>query len=72
MFDASFMELFLDVLFSALLVIPAWKVFARAGLSPYFSGLVFVPFIGFMLVIAILAFMPWKKQILEEGNSDEY
>ncbi len=72
MFDASFKELVLDALFSALLVIPAWKIFIRAGLSPYFSVVIFVPYIGFMLVIAMLAFMTWRKPTLEEGKPDEY
>jgi hypothetical protein len=52
----SFLEL---ALLGILVVYPAWRVFERAGFSPYFSLLTFVPGVGWLIVLAILAFSPW-------------
>ena len=72
MFDVTYIDLVIGAAFSALLVIPMWKMFLRAGLSPYISIVVFLPYIGFLLVVTMLAFIPWKKPTLEEGNPNEY
>ncbi len=72
MIDAPYTGLILDAIFSALIIMPAWKIFLRVGLSPYISILVLLPYIGFLLVVAVLAFMPWQKPTLEEGNPNGY
>jgi hypothetical protein len=46
--------------FAALIVIfPAWKIFQRAGLNPALSLFVFLPFLGWWIAGAILAFSKW-------------
>jgi hypothetical protein len=41
--------------------IPLWRICSRAGLSPAWSLLAVVPFLGPMIVTAILAFANWPK-----------
>lgn len=43
----------------ALIIVPLWRICARAGFSPWLSLLVIVPVFGFILVAAILAFADW-------------
>ncbi|MFD2262135.1 hypothetical protein ACFSM5_04495 [Lacibacterium aquatile] len=51
-------------------IIPLWRIFDRAGITPIWSLAVFIPVIGLVLVVAILAFSRWPSveddiQILE-------
>ena len=43
----------------AIMVIPLWRICARAGLNPAFSLFILVPAFGFLIVAAILAFSEW-------------
>ena len=45
--------------FSLLLVYPFWRIYRRAGLNPWFSLLVFLPYVGLPAAAAILAFQTW-------------
>jgi hypothetical protein len=47
------------VLVSLVLVIPTWRIFTRAGFSGALSLLHFVPVVGSLVVMAILAFSDW-------------
>lgn len=47
------------VLLALLLVIPTWRICVRAGFSGALSLLHFVPFVGSLVVMAILAFSDW-------------
>ena len=47
------------VVLSLLLVIPTWRIFVRAGFSGALSLLHFVPVVGLLVVMAILAFSDW-------------
>ena len=44
---------------SLLLVIPTWRIFVRAGFSGALSLLHFVPVVGLLVIMAILAFSDW-------------
>ncbi|WP_255448608.1 hypothetical protein [Telmatospirillum sp. J64-1] len=50
-----------------LLVFPLWRIFRRAGLQPIFSLLVFIPGIGFIAVLLMLALSRWPA--LESGET---
>lgn len=50
-----------SVLVSLLLVIPLWRVFGRTGLHPALSLLVFIPVLGFLIVLGVLAFSRWPN-----------
>lgn len=54
-------SLVVTLIFSLLLLVPVWRTYARAGLSPWFSLLVLVPYIGLPVAAAILAFRPWPN-----------
>lgn len=47
--------------FSLLLVYPFWRIYRRAGLNPWFSLLVFLPYVGLPAAAAILAFQTWPN-----------
>jgi hypothetical protein len=49
------------IFIGALLVVPYWVIYKKAGFHPAISVLVFVPFIGVILATLILAFVPWRK-----------
>jgi len=44
---------------AAVFVIPHWIIFKKAGFSPALSILVFIPFVG-LIVLYVVAFSPWK------------
>ena len=43
------------------LIIPTWRICTRAGFSGALSLLHLVPLIGWLIVMAILAFSPWPN-----------
>ena len=52
--------IFISVLFlAAFLLLPFWKIFTRAGLNPYLSLTVLIPFFGFLIACLILAVSDW-------------
>ena len=48
-----------SLLAAAIIVYPMWLIFSRAGFSPFWSLLVFIPLIGFPAAILMLAFGDW-------------
>ncbi len=48
-------------LLGLLIVVPVWRAYDKAGLSPFLSLVVLIPFAGPMLAAAILAFAVWPK-----------
>jgi hypothetical protein len=44
-----------------IVMFPLWRIFKRAGFNPALSLLVFVPWAGFLIVSAILAFGEWPS-----------
>ncbi|MDA3868833.1 MAG: hypothetical protein PF589_02565 [Gammaproteobacteria bacterium] len=53
--------IFISVLFlAAFLLPPFWKIFTRAGLNPYLSLTVLIPFFGFIIAGLILAVSDWN------------
>jgi hypothetical protein len=57
------------LLLALLLVIPTWRICARAGFSGALSLLHFVPFVGTLVVMAILAFSDWPAGEADPGKS---
>jgi hypothetical protein len=45
--------------FSLLLLYPFWRIFRRAGFTPWYSLLVLVPYVGLPTAAALLALFPW-------------
>lgn len=50
---------FVGLVSGAVVIYPLWRIFKRAGLTPGFSFLVFVPFIGYLIVGLALALNRW-------------
>jgi hypothetical protein len=49
------------LLVALVLIIPTWRICTRAGFSGALSLFHLVPFIGSLIVMAVLAFSPWPK-----------
>ncbi|HST37280.1 MAG TPA: hypothetical protein VLK25_11705 [Allosphingosinicella sp.] len=46
-----------------LIMIPAaWRIMKRAGMNPRFSLVAAVPLLGYLLLVAILAFSTWPTE----------
>lgn len=60
-------ELLTTLFYGLLIVWPVWRIFLRAGLNPLFALLLFVPFIGWFAVLAILGLSRWPAT---EGVSE--
>ena len=59
--DKQFMgTLILQLLILAILLLyPAWRIYQRAGLNPYLSLTILVPYIGLLVCGIILAISDW-------------
>jgi len=51
----------LNVLIGVATLHPLWRIFRRAGLSPWPSLFILVPILGFPAVGSFLAFQRWPK-----------
>lgn len=49
------------VIAGLILVYPVWRILERAGFSPWFALLVFIPLLGPLAVFLMLAFMDWPR-----------
>ena len=49
------------IFLALVLIVPMWRIFDRAGLNPYLSLILFVPFFGLVIVLLILAFTRWPN-----------
>jgi hypothetical protein len=45
--------------FAVIIVIPYWFIWKKAGFSPWFSLLMFIPLLNFIMLY-VLAFSDWK------------
>ena len=50
----------LALLVYALIIVPLWVAFKKAGLSPWLSLLVLIPGIGLLVALYVLAFARWR------------
>ena len=56
-------ELGTELLVAVVLVVPAWRIFSRAGFSGFWALLMFIPFVGYLLATLMLAFRRWPNSI---------
>lgn len=57
------------VIVGAIMIVPIWRIFKRAGLNPALSLFIFVPLIGWVVVYCLLAFMRWPATDQDQGIS---
>ena len=58
---AIFALLIGHLLLALVLIVPTWRICTRAGFSGALSLFHLVPLIGWLIVMAILAFSPWPN-----------
>lgn len=46
---------------AAILIVPVWKIFGKAGFTPALSLLLFVPYVGIVIAALLLAFRRWPS-----------
>jgi hypothetical protein len=46
---------------AALVIVPLWRICERAGFSPALSLLVVIPWLGFLIIAAVLGFAEWPS-----------
>jgi hypothetical protein len=51
----------LQLISGILMLVPAWRIFRRAGQPPFMALLVLVPWAGLLLAVSALAFRPWPN-----------
>ena len=49
------------VVYGLIIIVPAWRIFKRAGFSPALALLVFIPAVGALIATLILAFARWPN-----------
>lgn len=47
------------LIFAVIIIIPYWFIWKKAGFSPWFSLLMFIPLLNFVMLY-VLAFAEWK------------
>lgn len=47
---------------AAILVLPLYRIMAKAGLNPLLSLIIVIPVLGYLIVIGILAFATWPNE----------
>jgi len=52
--------LIMGILLSVIVVIPYWKIFSKAGFSPWPALLMIVPGVS-IVVLWVVAFSPWEN-----------
>ena len=61
-----------SVIFGVLMLYPVYNIFKRAGLNTRFSVLTLIPFMGLLIVTAILAHSTWTTvPPLKKKNEQE-
>ena len=64
-----FVLVIVHLLLALLLIIPSWRILARAGYSGALSLFHLVPVIGSFIVMAILAFGDWPAGEAHHGEA---
>ena len=49
------------VVAAVLLLVPLWKIFGKAGFAPAWALLIFLPGIGGLAILLLLAFRRWPE-----------
>lgn len=56
------MELLMAIIVTVLVVVPLWRICARAGFSGALSLIALIPWLGVLIVGAILSFANWPTK----------
>ncbi len=50
-----------SLIVAVLVVVPLWRICGRAGFNPALSLVVVIPWLGFLIVAAVLGFAQWPS-----------
>ena len=56
---------------AGLLIIPVWRIVRNSGLDVRLALLLFAPFLGWLIVLGILAFRRWPINRLPDPGGEE-
>ena len=62
------MEFVAGLIGAVLVIVPLWRIMGRAGFNPALSLLVIIPWLGFVIIAALLAFAEWPR-LRNRGSS---
>lgn len=69
--DAALLQdLSRQALLALLLVIPAWKICAKAGFAPATALLIFIPYVGYLALSLRLALAAWPATAAARVSKD--
>lgn len=54
-------EFLTTLIYGLVLIFPVWRIYERAGLNPAYVLFLFVPYVGWFVVLAILGLMDWPS-----------
>ena len=54
-------DLIWTIVITILIVVPLWRICGRAGFSPALSLIAIIPWLGFLIVAAVLGFADWPS-----------
>jgi len=54
------MDVITSFAFALVVVVPLWRIFERAGLTPAAALIVLIPYLGILLAAVMLAFARWS------------
>lgn len=61
-------DIFQIVIVGLMILIPIALIYKKAGFSPMWAALVFIPGFGLLLIFLQLAFLTWPKQKVTDRN----
>ena len=56
------MELLFYLIFAAVFIVPLWRICDRAGFNGALSLLAIIPWLGLLIVGAVLSFATWPQK----------
>ena len=51
-----------SIILSLLIAYPFYRILAKAGLNPAIALVLFIPVIGYLILLGVLAFMEWPNE----------
>jgi hypothetical protein len=51
-----------SIILSVLLAFPFYRILAKAGLNPAIAFVLFIPVLGYLIILGVLAFMEWPNE----------
>lgn len=62
------MELLVAIIASVLVIVPLWRICARAGFNGALSLLALIPWLGVLIVGTVLSFAKWPSTAKPTGE----